>query len=62
MDTKINMNYRFVEDNEPTDEQLLIIMQEVAEEARRGHKKVAKEVIENIRREYVRIRSEQQIQ
>ena len=57
-----NMTYRFLQDDEPTDEQLRVIMREVAEDARRGHEKVAKQVIENIEREYVRIRSAQQIQ
>ena len=56
------MTYRFVQDDEPTDEQLRVIMREVAEDARRGHEKIAKQVIENIEREYVRIRSAQQFQ
>ena len=56
------MTYNFLQDNEPTDEQLLAIMQEVAEEARLGREKVAKQVIENIKREYDRIRSKPQSQ
>ena len=62
MDTKINMNYRFVQDDEPTDEQLHVIMQEVADEARYGHEEVAKQVIKNIELEYeyARIRFERQ--
>ena len=59
---KVDMTYSFLQDDEPTDEQLLVIMQEVAEEARLGHEKVAKQVIENIKREYDRIRSELQYQ
>jgi hypothetical protein len=62
MDTKIDMTYRFLQDDEPTDQQLLIIMQEVAEEARRGREKAAQQVIENIEREYIRIHSAQQNQ
>jgi hypothetical protein len=62
MDTKVDMTYSFLQDNEPTDEQLLVIMQEVAEEARFGRKKIEREVIENIEREYIRIRSAQQHQ
>jgi len=59
MYTKVDMTYSFLQDDEPTDEQLLVIMQEVAEEARIGHEKVAKQVIENIEREYIRILSAQ---
>ena len=62
MCTKVDMTYSFLQDDEPTDEQLLVIMQEVAEEARLGHEKLAKQVIENIEREYNRIRSELQPQ
>jgi len=62
MHAKVDMTYNFLQDDEPTDEQLLVIMQEVAEEARLGNKKVAKQVIENIQREYERISSELQLQ
>ena len=62
MDTKVDMTYSFLQDEEPTDEQLLVIVQEVAEEARLGHEKVAKQVIENIKNEYDRIRSDLQFQ
>jgi hypothetical protein len=62
MNTKVDMNYRFVQDDEPTDEQLLVIMQEVADEARYGREEVAKQVIKNIEREYTRILFEQQLQ
>ena len=58
MNMKVDMTYSFLQDDEPTDEQLLVIMQEVAEEARLGRKKVAKQVIENIQYEYDRIYSE----
>ena len=40
MNTKVDMTYSFLQDNEPTDEQLLVIMQEVAEEARLGREKM----------------------
>jgi len=59
MKAKVDMTYNFLWDDEPSDEQLLVIMQEVAEEARRERKDVAQLVIENIEREYVRIRSAQ---
>ncbi|MCL2349287.1 MAG: hypothetical protein FWC50_13640 [Planctomycetaceae bacterium] len=55
MDAKVDMTYRFFQDDEPTDEQLLVIMQEVAEEARRKHEETAKQVIQNIEREYLRV-------
>jgi hypothetical protein len=54
------MRYSFLQDDEPTDEQLLVIMKEVGEEARRKRKEVARQVIENIEREYIRISSAQQ--
>jgi hypothetical protein len=60
MDTKVDMTYSFLQDDEPTDEQFHVIMQEVAEEARCGREKVAMQVIENIEREYIRVRTAQQ--
>ena len=53
MNTKVDMTYRFLWDVEPTDEQLLVIMQEVAEEARHKQEELAKQVTENIRRAYI---------
>ena len=57
METKVDMTYSFLQDDEPTDEQLLIIMQEVAEEARRERKEVTRQLFENIERECIRINS-----
>ena len=62
MDKKVDMNYRFLWDEEPTDEQLQVIMEEVAEDARRGHKEVARQIIENIWRECARVRDAQAAQ
>jgi len=62
MTTKVDMTYSFLQDDEPTDEQLQVIMQEVAEEARSGRERVARQMIENIEREYNRIRIAQQNQ
>ena len=62
MDTKVDMTYRFLWDSEPTDEQLLIIMQEVGEDVRQSREKVARQVIENIRRESSNARSVHTIQ
>ena len=57
MHTKVDMTYSFLQDNEPTDEQLLVIMQEVAEEARRGREEVTRQLFENIERECIRLNS-----
>jgi len=62
MGANVDMTYRFVWDSEPTDEQLLVIMQEVGEEARRKSEKIAKQIIENLERESVRIRAALQTQ
>ena len=62
MNAKVDMTYSFLQDDEPTDEQLFVIMQEVAEDARLMREKVAKQVIENIKNEYERIRSDLQFQ
>ena len=57
METKVDMTYSFLWDSEPTDEQLLVIMQEVAEDVRRSKEIVDKQVLENIRKESARLRS-----
>jgi len=59
MNPKVDMTYSFLQDDEPTDEQLQAIMQEVAEEARIGNEEVARQVIENIEFEYKRIQNQQ---
>jgi len=61
-DAKVDMTYSFLWDSEPTDEQLQVIMEEVAEEARRGREKVARQVIESIERDYARALALQQSQ
>jgi hypothetical protein len=48
--SKVDMNYRFLWDTEPTDEQLLAIMEEVGEDVRREKKQIEKEIMDNIRR------------
>jgi hypothetical protein len=57
MNTEVDMTYRFLWDSEPTDEQLQVIMEEVAEEARSQSEKIAKLVIENIKQESARLHS-----
>jgi len=59
MSASVDMTYRFVWDSEPTDEQLLVIMQEVGEEARQKSEKIAREIIETLERGYARALSEQ---
>jgi ribosomal protein L18E len=54
MTTKVDMTYSFLWDTEPTDEQLQVIMEEVAEEARRKSEDVARQIIQNLEHEYQR--------
>ncbi|MCL1993252.1 MAG: hypothetical protein FWG66_09930 [Spirochaetes bacterium] len=61
MDSKVDMNYRFLWDKEPTDEQLLVIMQEVAEDVRLSRDKISKQISENIEREFARVCAEHKI-
>ena len=60
MDVDVDMTYRFLRDDEPTDEQLLVIMQEVGEEAKRKQTEIAEQVLENIKRESVRLHAARQ--
>jgi len=50
------MNYRFVWDTEPTDEQLHAIMREVGEDVHRQQKRQKKMVLENIKQAAVQAR------
>ena len=52
MKPKVDMTYSSLWDSEPTDEQLQVIMQEVADEAKEGKKIVEKLVLENIKNDY----------
>lgn len=53
MDRKeVNMYYRFTGDNEPTDEQLAVIMEEVGEDVRRESAEINRKLLESIEREY----------
>ena len=62
MDGTVDMTYSFLWDSEPTDEQLLVIMQEVGEDVRQSREIIAKQVIKNIESEYVRALSEYKLQ
>ena len=57
MKPKVDMTYSFLWDSEPTDEQLQVIMQEVAEEAKENKKIIEKLILENIKKESDRIKS-----
>jgi hypothetical protein len=59
MDTIVDMNYRFVWDKEPTDEQLQIIMQEVGEEIRLIRERVAAKMKEKLHRDFISVKQQQ---
>jgi len=56
MATETKMYYRFTSENEPKEEQLLLLMQEVREEVRKKNAKLQSTIVENIQREYENIR------
>ncbi|GHV51636.1 hypothetical protein FACS1894181_13780 [Bacteroidia bacterium] len=56
MNNTVDMTYSFLSDEEPTEEQLQVIMEEVAEDARRGHEEVRKQIIDKLESEYLRLR------
>jgi len=56
MANETNMYYRFTSDNEPKEEQLLLLMQEVKEEVRKKNSNLQSTIVENIKREYENIK------
>jgi hypothetical protein len=60
MDSKVDMTYRFLWDEEPSDDQLLTIMKEVGEDVCREHEEIKKIVIENIQRTLTELRAAKQ--
>ncbi|MCL2596404.1 MAG: hypothetical protein FWD66_01830 [Paludibacter sp.] len=56
MANETNMYYRFTSDNEPKEEQLLLLMQEVKEEVRKKNSNLQSTIVENIKREYEKIK------
>ena len=52
MASEANMYYRFTSDNEPSEEQLSTLMQEVREEVREKNSNLQFVIAENIQREY----------
>ena len=55
MNTAVDMNYRFVWDKEPTDEQLRVIMEEVGEEVRLVSERVAAKMREKLYRDFIAV-------
>ena len=58
MKENIDMTYSFLWDSEPTDEQLLCLMKEVADDVRESNEKIAQIILENIKKESEKARSE----
>ena len=56
MANEINMYYRFTSNNEPKEEQLSFLMQEVSEEVRQKNSILQSVIVENIQREYENIK------
>ena len=56
MVNETNMYYRFISDNEPKEEQLLRLMQEVREEVREKNSNLQSVIEANIQREYENIK------
>ena len=56
MANEINMYYRFTSDNEPKEEQLSFLMQEIREEVREKNSNLQSVITENIQREYENVK------
>ena len=56
MVNETNMYYRFTSDNEPKEEQLLLLMQEVREEVLERNSNLQSVITANIQREYENIK------
>ena len=56
MATEASMYYRFTSDNEPKEEQLLLLMQEVRQEVVKKNSGLESAITENIQKEYESIR------
>jgi hypothetical protein len=55
MNTDVDMTYRFLWDEEPTDEQLQALMQEVGEDVRRESEQIERQIKEKLEEEYARV-------
>ena len=56
MANETNMYYRFTSDNEPKEEQLSCLMQEIREEVREKNSNLQSVITENIQREYENVK------
>ena len=56
MANETNMYYRFTSDNEPKEEQLSLLMQEVNKEVQKKNSDLQSAITENIKREYENIK------
>jgi hypothetical protein len=56
MNTNVDMYYRFTDENEPTDEQLAVIMQEVGEDVRLLKERLARQQKERLEAAYQRVK------
>ena len=56
MNSEKNMYYRFTSDDEPSEEQLIILMQEVRDEVREKNSHLQSQIMENILREYQNVK------
>jgi len=56
MANKINMYYRFTSNQEPKEEQLSYLMQEISVEVRQKNLRLQSAIAENIQREYENIK------
>jgi hypothetical protein len=52
VNTDVDMTYRLTRDDEPTDEQLAVIMQEVGEKARWENEELTRKLHEKLKYEY----------
>jgi F0F1-type ATP synthase membrane subunit b/b' len=55
MNTNVDMTYSFLWDEEPTDEQLQALMQEVGEDVRRESEQIKQQIKEKLEEEYARV-------
>ena len=53
---EVDMYYRFLSDDEPSEEQLTFLMQEVQEEVRKKNANMQAMILENIQREYQNVK------
>jgi hypothetical protein len=62
MNAKVDMTYSFLWDEEPTDEQLQALMEEVGEDVRRESERMEQQLKEKLEEEYALALAERQKQ